>query len=494
MRAERPDRPNFYLTTPIYYVNGPPHIGHFYTTVAGDVLARYHRLRGERVFFLTGTDEHGAKVARTAQQQGLEPQQFVDGIVTGFQKMWERMHVSYDRFLRTTEAQHVATVQEVFRRLLASGDVYRGEYQGWYCVPCETYLRETEVAERCCPDCGRPVEQVAQPAYFFRASHYAERLVAHLEEHPEFVQPESRRREVLAYLEGGLRDTCVSRVRSAWDIPVPGDDTQSVYVWFDALFNYLSAVGYPDPTAEAWAWWPPQLQLMAKDILTRFHATLWPALLMALDLPLPETLFAHGWWVTDAGDKMSKSKGNALDPWEIARELAEISTAPTRVAVDALRYFFLREVTFGLDGSFSMNALLGRFNADLANDLGNLLNRSLPLIERYRGGTVPQPGPGAGGLAPALEQAREGVAAGLDSLDFRGALEALWGLLAAANKFVDLREPWTLHRESKDVELDAVLYDLADTLRAVALLLEPFMPVEIFYITRSAPQLFVVTW
>ncbi len=466
----------FYVTTPIYYVTAKPHIGNCYTTVAADVLARFHRLRGTEVLFLTGTDEHALKIMRAAEAQGKSTREFVDEIVVAWQKTWERMHVQYDRFIRTTEAEHIATVQAVIARLQETGDIYRHEYRGWYCVPCETFFEEDDLCEGACPDCHRPVEELAQPAYFFRTSAYAERLLAYLEEHPEFIQPETRRREVVSFIEGGLRDACISRKHPGWGIAMPGDPEHSVYVWVDALINYLTAAGYPDTESPQWRWWPPDLQLMAKDILTRFHATIWPAMLMALGLPLPRCIFAHGWWVTDSGDKMSKSRGNVMDPWEVARDLAEVSGCTTAVAVDAVRYFVLREVTFGLDGSFSMPALLGRFNADLANDLGNLLNRSLPLIERYRQGRLSEPGPGAGGLREAVERTRVAVEGRMTALDFRGALESIWELLAAGNKFVDTREPWVLHREAKQVELDAVLYDLADCLRVVAIFLWPFMP------------------
>ena len=467
----------FYITSPIYYVNDRPHIGTAYCTIACDVLARYHRLRGEKVFSLTGTDEHATKVMRAAEAQGKPVGEFVDKIVEQWKKTWERMHIQYDRFLRTTEPAHVAAVQAVVRKLQASGDIYRDEYQGAYCVPCETYFREDDLGEGACPDCGRPVEQVAQPAYFFRTSAYAERLTQYIEEHPEFIQPETRRREVLSFIEGGLRDSCISRKHPGWGIAMPDDPENSVYVWLDALVNYLTAVGYPDETGAAWSQWPPEQQLVGKDILVRFHATIWPAMLMALELPLPKRIFGHGWWLTDAGDKISKSRGKVVDPWESAKDLAEVSGATTRVAVDAMRYFLLREVTFGLDSSFSMGGYLGRFNADLANDLGNLLNRTLPLIERYREGLIPAPGPGAGGLAEAIEAGREEAGKCLDAVDYRGALEGIWTILAAGNKFVHEREPWALYKADKTVELDAVLYDLADCLRAVTILIAPFMPV-----------------
>ncbi len=464
---------NFYITTPIYYVNDRPHIGHSYTTIAADVHARYHRLQEAPVLFSTGTDEHGQKVALSAQAQEIEPQEFVDNVVGFFKQMWQRLHISYDRFIRTSDPHHIATVQHVFSQLRESNDIYLDEYEGWYCMPCETYLTEAELVDGCCPECGRQVEQVTEQAYFFRTSAYADRLLEHIESHPEFIQPKSRRNEVLSFLKEGLRDACVSRNRMEWDIPVPGDESQSIYVWFDALINYLSQVGYPDELDEFNAWWPPQIQLLGKDILTRFHATLWPAMLMALDLPLPDMLFAHGWWITDTGDKISKSKGNVLDPYEISQKLAEISGATTAVAVDSLRYFLLRQITFGLDGAFSWRALLARFNADLANDLGNLLNRTLPLVERYLNGVIPEPGPGAGELGDEIERIRVEVEQEMAQSNFSAALTTIWELLASANKFLDTRGPW---KESKQVELEAVIYDVLDCIRAVAIMIEPFMP------------------
>jgi len=476
MKQSKSPMESFYITTPIYYVNDRPHIGHSYTTIAADVHARYHKLQGAPVLFATGTDEHGQKVARSAQVQGVEPQEFVDDVVGFFEQMWHRLHINYDRFIRTTDSHHIATVQHVFSQLRESDDIYLGEYKGWYCVPCETYLTEAELVDGCCPECGREVEQITEQAYFFRTSAYADRLLEHIESHPQFLQPKSRRNEVLSFIKEGLRDACVSRSRMEWDIPVPGDQSQSIYVWFDALINYLSQVGYPDELDEFNKWWPPQMQLLGKDILTRFHATLWLAMLMALNLPLPEVLFAHGWWITDTGDKMSKSKGNVLDPYEVSQELAEISGATTAVAVDSLRYFLLREVTFGLDGSFSWRALLSRFNADLANDLGNLLNRTLPLVERYLNGVVPEPGPGAGELGEEIQRIRTHIEQEMVQSNFSAVLAAIWELLAAANKFIDTREPWTLYKESKQVELEAVLYDVLDCIRVIAIMIEPFMP------------------
>ncbi len=476
MRSADDSGRSFYITTPIYYVNDLPHIGHSYTTIGADAQARYHRLLGEPVLFSTGTDEHGQKIARSAEARGLKPQELVDEVVEAWQRMWKRLHIDYDRFIRTTDSHHVATVQYVFRRLRESGDIYLGEYQGWYCIPCETHLLESELVGGDCPECKREVEQVTEPAYFFRTSAYSDRLREHIERHPEFILPESRRNEVLSFMGEGLRDACISRGHTEWDIPVPDDDTQSIYVWFDALINYLSQVGYPDDLDEFGQWWPPRLELMGKDILTRFHATLWPAILMALDLPLPETLFAHGWWITAQGDRMRKSKGNVLHPYEVARELADISGATTAVAVDSLRYFLLREVTFGLDASFSWRGLLSRFNADLANDLGNLLNRTLPLVERYLEKKIPEPGPGAGELAAEIDRVRALVEQEMAEYSFSAALVAIWELVASANKFLDTRAPWTLHKEAKQVELEAVLYDVLDCVRVLAIMVSPFMP------------------
>jgi methionyl-tRNA synthetase len=461
----------FYITTPIYYVTAKPHIGTSYTTIACDVLARSHRLRGEEVLFATGVDEHAQKVVRAAEAAGVPVQEFVDRYAGIYRETWAALHVEYDRFIRTTEPVHKAAVQEVFRRLLETGDIYKGEYRGWYCVPCETYFPEAELKDGNCPDCGRPVEELAQPAYFFRLSAYAERLQAYIEQNPGFIQPESRRNEVLGFIRGGLQDVCVSRTGTDFGVLVPGDEDHVVYVWFDALINYLTIAGYPATDASIW---PPDVQVMGKDILPRFHATIWPAVLLALGEPLPRALFGHGWWVSDRGDKMSKSRGNIVDPLETAAELAKLSGCSLAVAVDTVRYFLLREVHFGLDGSFSLRALLGRFNADLANDLGNLLNRTLPLIDRYLGGTLGAGGTGA--LAGVIEAQVAQAAVALEALDFRGYLEAVWELLAAGNKFVDEKQPWALYKQGDTEACGAVLYDAADLVRIVATLVQPVMP------------------
>ena len=428
------------------------------------------------MLFATGTDEHGNKSVLEAEKLGLPTVEYVDSMVAGYKELWERMHITYDRFIRTSEPEHAQVVQEVFARLLKTGDIYLGEYEGWYCVPCETYLLEADIVKGTCPDCGREVKKVSEPAYFLRTSKYADKLLDYIEDNEHFILPDSRRKEVLGFIKQGLQDACISRAKTDWDIPVPGDDTQSIYVWFDALINYLTVAGFGLDNEKFARVWPPSAQVMGKDILPRFHATIWPAILMALGVALPEKLIAHGWWVADSGEKMSKSRGNVVDPYETAVTLAEWSGARTAVCVDALRYFVLREVPFGLDGSFSMRTLAGRFNADLANDLGNLLNRTLPLVERYLGGVVPVPGPGAGGLSEQISKTRAAVEQALEVADFRGALEAIWNLLSAGNKFLDSREPWTLFKDGKQVELEAVLYDVLDCVRVAAIMVAPFMP------------------
>lgn len=474
---EQRDNKTFYITTPIYYVNARPHIGTTYSTTAADAVARYHRMRGEDVLFLTGTDEHAQKVVRAAEAAGLDPQSFADRVCTSFVDMWDKMHVDYDRFIRTTEDEHKQVVAEVFRRLVERGDIYKDHYEGWYCVPCETYFPEEELNEgKLCPDCGRDVEQLTEEAYFFKASAYGNDLLREIEANPERILPESRRNEVLSFIRGGLQDTCVTRANQGWGVPVPGDEEHVIYVWFDALINYLTAAGWSLDDEKFAQTWPPDVQLMGKDILTRFHGSLWLAMLMALDIELPRMLFAHGFWVTAGGEKISKSRGNVVDPWAEVELLVEESGCTTDVAVDAVRYYLFREVTFGLDGAFSSEGLLSRFNADLANDLGNLLNRTLPLVERYLEGTIDQPGPGAGELSENIEAAVTRAEACFETLDLRGMLEGVWELLSAANKFVDERAPWDLHKQGKKVELTAVLYDIIDATRVVALMIAPVMP------------------
>ncbi len=367
----------FYVTTPIYYVNDVPHIGHAYTTVACDALARYKRAAGCDVFFLTGTDEHGQKVEKAAAERGEKPIDLADRVVTRFQKLWELLEISNTRFVRTTEADHRRSVSELFRRIEARGDVYLGEYEDWYCTPCETFWPESQLLEGNCPDCHRPTERLKEPSYFFRMSRHQDALLRHIEENPDFIQPVSRRNEIVSFIREGLRDLSISRTSFSWGIPVPADPKHVVYVWFDALTNYITGVGFPDHTESFGKFWPADVHVIGKDIL-RFHTVYWPTFLLSAGLPLPKRVFAHGWWTVE-GKKMSKSLGNVVDPAAMAQEYG----------VDAFRYFLLREVPFGLDGDFSRDALVHRINSDLANDLGNLSSRVLAMLDRYRAGVVP---------------------------------------------------------------------------------------------------------
>lgn len=474
----------FYITTPIYYVNAPPHIGHAYTTIAADALARFHHLLGEDIFYLTGTDEHGQKNLEAARQAGITCQEHVDGISAQFRELFEQMHCRFDRFIRTTDEDHVRVVQRVFDRLRSTGDIYKGEYEGWYCVPCETFFLERDLDEGNCPDCKRPVAKTRTDAYFFRTSAYADAILKLLDDRPDFIQPESRRNEVIAFVEQGLQDACISRKASEWDIPVPGDPDQTIYVWFDALINYLTAAGFPEDEEKMRAWWPPDVQLVGKEILVRFHGTIWPAMLMALGLQLPGTIFTHGYLLSPdrkRGEdvfarKIAKRHGDLVNPFDVAKRVADVSGCKTAIAVDAVRYFLLREITFGLDGVFKVESVMQRFNDDLANDLGNLLNRTLPLVERFADGEVPEPGPAAGGLADEIAATAPQVERGMAALDFSSVLGAIWQLLAAANRYVDERAPWDLHKAGKRVELDAALYDMLDCLRVAAIMVSPFMP------------------
>lgn len=468
----------FYLTTPIYYVNDVPHIGHAYTTIAADVLARYKRLAGYEVRFLTGTDEHGIKIERSARDHGVTPQQWVDTISAQFRQLWERLNISYDDFIRTSQERHKRVAQAVFLKAYEKGDIYKGLYEGWYCIPDETFLLESEVKEGKCPNCGRPVEWIAEEAYFFRLSKYQDWIIEHIESHPSFIQPVSRRNEVLSFVRSGLRDLCVSRSTFTWGIPVPFDPSQVIYVWIDALTNYITAVGYESDVVSFEKFWPADIHLIGKEIL-RFHAVIWPILLRSADLPPPKQVFAHGWWTAD-GDKMSKSKGNVIDPGKLVEELAQRAGASLETAVDAIRYFVLREVAFGLDGDFSQASLVQRFNADLANDLGNLLSRTLTLIQRYCQGIVPQPSNPATGpntLAEAAAKLWPDLDPLLNELAFHRALARLWEYIRLVNRYVDEQAPWALARDPvQRPQLETVLYNQIESLRIIALLIAPFMP------------------
>lgn len=460
----------FYVTTPIYYVNDVPHIGHAYTTIACDALARYRRASGCEVFFLTGSDEHGQKVEKTASERGERPVDLADRVVTRFQRLWEVLDISFSRFIRTTEPAHTVSVQELFRRAKENGDIYLGEYEDWYCTPCETFWTESQLIEGNCPDCNRPTEKLKEPSYFFRMSRYQDALLRHIDENPDFIQPVSRRNEIVSFVQEGLRDLSVSRTSFSWGIPVPGDPKHVIYVWFDALANYITGVGFPSGQETFSRYWPADVHVIGKDIL-RFHAVYWPTFLMSAGLPLPKKVFAHGWWTVE-GRKMSKSLGNVIDPGAMAEEFG----------VDAFRYFILREVPFGLDGDFSRDALIHRINSDLANDLGNLVSRVLSMLGKYRDGVVPAVQSFGSEtvdeqLRSALAETRKTVDASVGDLAFHKALTAIWGYVGLVNKYVDSTGPWALAKDpSKSGRLDQVLYNACEALRALGLLIFPFMP------------------
>ena len=458
----------FYLTTPIYYVNDVPHIGHAYTTLAGDVLARYRKLRGYDVYFLTGTDEHGQKVEKAANAAGETPLELADRVVKRFQALWEKLDISYNDFIRTTQERHKKSVSYLFDKVMSQGDIFLGEYEDWYCTPCETFWTETQLIDYKCPDCNRPTEKLKEESYFFRMSKYQEQLLAHIEANPDFIQPKSRRNEIIAFVKEGLRDLSVSRTSFTWGIPVPGNERHVIYVWFDALANYITALGYPDETGNFGTYWPVDVHLIGKDIL-RFHAVYWPTFLMAAGLPLPKKVFAHGWWTVE-GQKMSKSLQNVVEP----------NMLIDRYGVDAIRYFLLREVPFGLDGDFSHMALVHRINSDLANDLGNLLNRSTAMINKYFNGVVREPGTltelDAAHKAKTEAMIRQ-VETHMDELAFSKALQAIWEVISAGNKYIDETAPWTLAKDPAHQErLATVLYCMLESQRIVYVILSAFMP------------------
>lgn len=462
----------YYVTTPIYYVNDRPHIGHAYTTLACDALARFKRLDGYDVMFLTGTDEHGQKVEAAAAAAGVDPQGFTDRVSQNFRDLVGAMNYSTDDFIRTTEPRHVASVQELWRRLKANGHIYLGSYAGWYSVRDEAFYTETELAtvngEKRAPS-GAPVEWVEEPSYFFDLSKWQDKLLAFYEANPGFIAPESRRNEVLSFVRGGLKDLSVSRTSFKWGIPVPDDDAHIMYVWLDALTNYITAAGYPDTDGGYAKWWPADLHMVGKDIL-RFHAVYWPAFLMGAGLEPPRRVFAHGWWTVE-GEKMSKSLGNAIDPLKLVETYG----------LDQLRYFLLREVPFGNDGDFSQKAMVNRINSELANDLGNLSQRVLSMIAKNCGAAVPQPAafaPADEALLGAAEALLEGQRTAYDAQAFNRALEAVFEVVGRANRYVDEQAPWAL-RKTDPARMATVLYTLAETIRHVAILLQPVMPQSI---------------